>query len=114
MKREDVQAKIDVIVDSLDNLGILKGKSYEDFVSDFRNVDSALHRLQTSIQALLDIRCFFRLENTQHECGNCRRIGRSGISAKGETGNLCQNDPVQKQGLSIFTIGLIQGPFMRS
>jgi uncharacterized protein YutE (UPF0331/DUF86 family) len=55
MNKEDVQARIDVIIDSLDKLGILKAKSYEDFISDFRNIDSALHRLQISIQALLDI-----------------------------------------------------------
>ncbi|HLV21456.1 MAG TPA: DUF86 domain-containing protein, partial [Polyangiaceae bacterium] len=32
--------------------------TYEEFVADFRNVDSALHRLQTSIQALIDIASF--------------------------------------------------------
>ncbi len=34
---------------------VLKAKTYENFISDFRNTDSALHRLQTLIQALLDI-----------------------------------------------------------
>lgn len=55
MKKEDVQTKIDVVLDNLEKLHTLKIKTYEDFVSDFRNIDSALHRLQTSIQALLDI-----------------------------------------------------------
>jgi len=55
MKQEDIQTKIDVIVENLEKLGSLKAKTYEDFTSDFRNIDSALHRLQTSIQALLDI-----------------------------------------------------------
>ena len=54
-EKEDVQTKIDVILDSLEKLSSLKTKTYEDFISDFRNIDSALHRLQTSIQALLDI-----------------------------------------------------------
>lgn len=55
MKKEDVQTKIDVILASLENLNSLKTKTYEDFASDFRNIDSALYMLQTSIQALLDI-----------------------------------------------------------
>ncbi len=55
MKKEDVQTKIDVIFDNLEKLSSLRTKTYEDFTSDFRNIDSALYRLQTSIQALLDI-----------------------------------------------------------
>lgn len=55
MKKEDIQTKIDVMLDNLEKLYSLKTKTYEDFVADFRNIDSALHRLQTSIQALLDI-----------------------------------------------------------
>lgn len=55
MKLEDIQAKMDMITDSLEKLNILKRKTYDDFISDFRNIDSALHRLQISIQALLDI-----------------------------------------------------------
>ena len=55
MKKEDIQTKIDIILDSIEKLSALKTKPYENFVSDFRNIDSALHRLQTSIQAFLDI-----------------------------------------------------------
>jgi len=55
MKQEDVQTKLDVIPENLEKLENLRSKSYEEFISDFRNIDSALHRLQTSIQALLDI-----------------------------------------------------------
>ena len=55
MNQRDIQTKIDVILDNLQKLNDLKVKTYEDFNSDFRNVDSALHRLQTSIQALIDI-----------------------------------------------------------
>ncbi len=55
MKQEDIQTKIDVISENLEKLGFLKAMTYENFISDFRNTDSALHRMQTSIQALLDI-----------------------------------------------------------
>ena len=55
MKQEDIQTKLDIIPENLEKLEILRTKSYEEFISDFRNIDSALHRLQTSIQALLDI-----------------------------------------------------------
>ncbi len=55
MKKEDIQTKIDVILDNLEKLNSLKTKTYKDFISDFRNIDSTLHRLQTSIQALLDV-----------------------------------------------------------
>ena len=55
LNQRDVQTKIDVIQDNLEKLNTLKAKTFEDFRSDFRNIDSALHRLQTSIQALIDI-----------------------------------------------------------
>lgn len=55
MNQRDIQAKLDVIIDNLDKLNILKTKTFEEFTSDFRNIDSTLHRLQTSIQALLDM-----------------------------------------------------------
>ncbi|MGQ3683461.1 MAG: type VII toxin-antitoxin system HepT family RNase toxin [Candidatus Loosdrechtia sp.] len=55
MRQEDIQSKIDIIVENLNKLSILREKNYEDFISDFRNVASSLYLLQTSIQALLDI-----------------------------------------------------------
>ena len=55
MRKEDVQSKLDIIPENLEKLEILRAKSLEEFTSDFRNIDSALHRLQTSIQALVDI-----------------------------------------------------------
>jgi uncharacterized protein YutE (UPF0331/DUF86 family) len=55
MRKEDVQSKLDIIPENLEKLEILRAKSYEEFALDFRNIDSALHRLQTSIQALVDI-----------------------------------------------------------
>lgn len=55
MRKEDVQTKLDIIPENLEKLEILSVKSFQEFTSDFRNIDSALHRLQTSIQALVDI-----------------------------------------------------------
>jgi uncharacterized protein YutE (UPF0331/DUF86 family) len=55
MRREDVQSKLNIIPENLEKLEILRAMGYEKFISDFRNIDSALHRLQTSIQALVDI-----------------------------------------------------------
>lgn len=55
MRKEDVQSKLDLIPENLEKLEILRGMGYEKFVADFRNIDSALHRLQTSIQALVDM-----------------------------------------------------------
>lgn len=55
MKLEDIRSKIEVIQDNLDKLEKLRQLSFKEFVADFKNIDSAEHRLQTSIQALLDI-----------------------------------------------------------
>jgi len=55
MKEEDVQNKLDIIPENLEKLEIFRAMGYEEFTSDFRNIDSALHRFQTSIQALVDI-----------------------------------------------------------
>jgi uncharacterized protein YutE (UPF0331/DUF86 family) len=55
MRREDVESKLDIIPENLEKLRVLGAMSYEEFISDFRNIDSALHRLQTSIQAFVDL-----------------------------------------------------------
>lgn len=55
MRKEDIQTKIDVLLDNLEKLKYLSSKTYEEFTSDFRNIYASLHLLQTSIQALLDI-----------------------------------------------------------
>jgi len=55
MRKEDVQSKLDIIPENLEKLEILRAMGNEKFTSDFRNIDSALHRFQTSIQALVDI-----------------------------------------------------------
>ena len=55
MRKEDVQSKFDLIPDNLEKLEILRAMGYEKFTSDFRNIDSVLHRFQTSIHPLVDI-----------------------------------------------------------
>lgn len=55
MKKEDIQKKIDVVLSNLEKLSSLKEKTYEDFASDFRNTDSALYRLQNTMQTIFDI-----------------------------------------------------------
>lgn len=55
MTRDGVEAKYDFIRESLERLDEIPQSSFEEFASDFRNLDSAVHRLQTIIQALIDI-----------------------------------------------------------
>lgn len=55
MNQSDIQVKLDTVSENLDRLTQLPLDSYEEFARDFRNTDSALHRLQTAIQALTDI-----------------------------------------------------------
>jgi uncharacterized protein YutE (UPF0331/DUF86 family) len=58
MTADSVPAKLAVVRDNLEKLERIPQASYEEFDADFRNLDSALHRLQTSIQALIDIACY--------------------------------------------------------
>jgi uncharacterized protein YutE (UPF0331/DUF86 family) len=55
MTRADIQSKLDLLRDSLEKLDRIPQGSFEEFGGDFRNVDSALHRLQTAIQGLIDV-----------------------------------------------------------
>ncbi len=55
MKKEDIRSKLDIIPENLQKLELFRVMGYDEFQSDFRNIDSTLHRLQTSIQALVDI-----------------------------------------------------------
>src|SRR5947209_6291432 len=58
MKLEEVRGKLDVIAANQRQLDWLRALPETEFVADIRNLDSALHRLQTSIQALLDISAY--------------------------------------------------------
>jgi uncharacterized protein YutE (UPF0331/DUF86 family) len=55
MNGKGIEAKLGVLRDNLTRLAELPQATYAEFAADFRTVDSALHRLQTSIQALLDV-----------------------------------------------------------
>ncbi|HLN33149.1 MAG TPA: DUF86 domain-containing protein [Gemmataceae bacterium] len=55
MNADDVRGKLDVIAANQQQLNWLRSLSPAEFAGDTRNLDSALHRLQTTIQALLDI-----------------------------------------------------------
>lgn len=55
MRKEDIESKLDIVPENLEKLEVLRRIPFEEFTSDFRNIDSALHRLQTSIQAIVDI-----------------------------------------------------------
>ncbi len=58
MTSAQIQTKLALLRDNLEKLDQIPQQSYEQFASDFRNLDSALHRLQTSIQALIDVGSF--------------------------------------------------------
>jgi uncharacterized protein YutE (UPF0331/DUF86 family) len=51
----DIQRRLEILRANLERLAELPQGTFEEFSADFRNLDSALHRLQTSIQALLDL-----------------------------------------------------------
>lgn len=55
MGRDEIDTKLDIVRENLGRLGQIPQGSFEEFSSDFRNLDSALHRRQTTIQALIDL-----------------------------------------------------------
>jgi len=55
MTFEQIQSRLDVLKANLEKLDEIPQSSFEEFASDFRNIDATLHILQTSIQALLDL-----------------------------------------------------------
>jgi uncharacterized protein YutE (UPF0331/DUF86 family) len=55
MGRGEVDTKLDLVRANLEKLERIPQSTHEEFLADFRNLDSALHRLQTTIQALMDI-----------------------------------------------------------
>lgn len=58
MTFEQVQTKLDVLKTNLVKLDEIPQASFEEFAADFRNVDSTLHILQTSIQALVGVAAY--------------------------------------------------------
>jgi uncharacterized protein YutE (UPF0331/DUF86 family) len=55
MSANGIETKLAILRDNLARLAAIPQASFDEFAADFRNVDSALHRLQTSIQALIDV-----------------------------------------------------------
>jgi uncharacterized protein YutE (UPF0331/DUF86 family)/predicted nucleotidyltransferase len=55
MRKQDVQINFETIVKNLVMLEQMRKLSYEEFVSDIRNLPATLYCLQTSIEALADI-----------------------------------------------------------
>lgn len=54
-RRLVIERKVSLVRDNLEKLRRLAALDRDAFFADFAKVDSALHRLQTSIQALLDL-----------------------------------------------------------
>ena len=55
MNKQDVQINFDTIDDNLEKLNTLSGLSRDEFMADFIYLDATVRRLQTSIEALVDI-----------------------------------------------------------
>ncbi|MBS3983634.1 MAG: DUF86 domain-containing protein [Dethiobacter sp.] len=55
VNKEVIRQKIQFIEGNLEKLAILKEMSPLEFGSDFRNIETAKHLLQVSIEAILDI-----------------------------------------------------------
>ncbi len=53
--REKILSKLSLIMENMKMLQCLKRLSLEEFVQDFRNVESTKHLLQVSIEAMIDI-----------------------------------------------------------
>ncbi|MCD5414338.1 MAG: DUF86 domain-containing protein [Clostridiales bacterium] len=53
--KEKIRLKIQLIEDNLRKLEMLKKIEFDVFITDFRNVETAKHLLQVSIEAMLDI-----------------------------------------------------------
>ena len=58
MTFDEIRSKLDVVRDNLERLAQIPQSSFAEFSADFRNLDSALHRLQTTVQALIDLGAF--------------------------------------------------------
>ena len=55
MKKQDVQINLDTIEENLKMLEVLSRLSYDEFMSEFWYLHSAVRLLQTSIEALIDV-----------------------------------------------------------
>lgn len=58
MTLQQIESKLSVLRQNLEDLERIPQASYEEFSADPRNLPAALHLLQTAIQALIDIGSF--------------------------------------------------------
>lgn len=63
MTFERVQSKLDLLRANLEQLDRIPQGTFEEWRSDFRNVQATLHLLQTSIQALIDVAAYLVAEH---------------------------------------------------
>jgi len=84
--RKTIQTKIEFIEDNLIKLEQLSPMSFDEFMADFRNLDSALHRLQTAIEAMIDICAHFvgrlRLGAPSESADLIRALEKAGLLSK--------------------------------
>lgn len=55
MNQLDIQGKIDYLLSNFKKIDILRKYTFEEFSSNFEHIDTTIHNIQTSIEALLDI-----------------------------------------------------------
>ncbi|MDK2822075.1 MAG: hypothetical protein PWP31_2040 [Clostridia bacterium] len=53
--KQRINQKIVIIENNISKLKILSKKTEDEFFSDFRNIESAKHLLQVSIECMIDI-----------------------------------------------------------
>lgn len=58
-----MQSKLDLLRANLEQLDRIPQGTFEEWRSDFRNVQATLHLLQTSIQALIDVAAYLVAEH---------------------------------------------------
>lgn len=78
-----VRERIQYIEKNLARLAILRDLPRAEFLADFRNVETAKHLLQTSIEAMMDIGAHIlarqRLPTPQEGAGVFRQLGEAGL-----------------------------------
>ncbi|MFQ5586508.1 MAG: DUF86 domain-containing protein [Thermodesulfobacteriota bacterium] len=86
MDKKDIKDQKKVIKDNLEKLHILRDQGYEEFISDFRNIDSGISRLQSSIAALREIEnhivSLFNLEAPPSNEEGFKRLKEAGNISK--------------------------------
>lgn len=55
MNQLDIQGKIDYLLSNFKKIDFLGNYTLEEFSSNFEHIDTTIHNIQTSIEALLDI-----------------------------------------------------------